>query len=876
MPYSVPGVATPPPPAPLPMHSAGRPGHRRSYTFALDDPTHVGAFASLGALPRRAKPAPYSAPPTPPAAKRAGVFHFRNDEEDDSSPDDDDKHPSNNDDDNDGPPPPLRLRQPPPSPLRLTPPTGAIPFPRASPTGMSTPQLPPPQRPPGPQRTSSHPVILLSNGKPLKSSLKSSSSAPNVHGRNNNNNHHGQQPPFHLRARSAPSTPQFQVGDAEEDEDTAPLSPTTPKNVHFPAASDQLATVLLFRRSARPASVLSLPGDDAETETETEASDRDMRWRGAVGSWAGGSKRDGHHAHGRPGSPGYPFPPTPLAGSSFASPLGPRRHSHHGHHHHPHSQKGSSEGKEGEWHYALDAPGVPRAAGKEDMVLLEGFVLSAEGAHPCFSSSTDSATASSGEGEADPQMHLHGTLLARNCAFEKKVFVRFTLDGWDTTSEVGGRYVESLGADAGVDAVSAAAAGAGGVSAREAGEEGPGPGWDRFAFSIRLTDYAGRGSATGSTSTASTTTSSSASNSQASGLQSEGRAPRTRKQLPPGSTTGLAPHLARRALVLVARFCVPWVERGGVAPYVWGDELVASSPPASSSSSSPDSAATKPPRVWTGTGGGCAGEWWDNNSGRDYKIGFRVVPGLGGDSSSESESSSSSEGEKGAVAVGGEGGAPKPNGESEDTAAEGIPFPTSTGDASEEGAAPLIHGKPHVPVPRPHLRSLPSLAVARAAGALSPASPAGQQQHAGSPHGDDGAHAHAHSNGAHTHAPIPTAHTRPHPPRAPRAPRPHPRRTRPHPRTRPAARAPDPATAAAAHGAGAGARGEAGKAESEELCGAGGEGGCGCSCCCFVVDPDPTCVEPTCGVAVDPTCDGCSCYSRGEHAGREGAGAGAA
>ncbi len=36
---------------------------------------------------------------------------------------------------------------------------------------------------------------------------------------------------------------------------------------------------------------------------------------------------------------------------------------------------------------------------------------------------------------------MTGTLLVRNITFEKRVFVRFTLDSWDTTSEVGARWV---------------------------------------------------------------------------------------------------------------------------------------------------------------------------------------------------------------------------------------------------------------------------------------------------------------------------------------------------------------------------------------------------------------------------------------------------
>ncbi|KZO95187.1 carbohydrate-binding module family 21 protein [Calocera viscosa TUFC12733] len=61
---------------------------------------------------------------------------------------------------------------------------------------------------------------------------------------------------------------------------------------------------------------------------------------------------------------------------------------------------------------------------------------------------------------SDDARALNGTIVVRNLAFQKWVVVRFTLDDWQTRSEVSGRHNESL----------------------------PGGGFDRFAFSIRLVD----------------------------------------------------------------------------------------------------------------------------------------------------------------------------------------------------------------------------------------------------------------------------------------------------------------------------------------------------------------------------------------------------
>ncbi|KAF7304288.1 CBM21 domain-containing protein [Mycena chlorophos] len=530
MPYSVPGVAAPPPPTPAhghhnahehaQAHSPGRPGHRRSYTF--DEETRgAGAFSSLGSLPRR----------TPPRSPNQKRFHFRADDDESSSSSDEQTvpimpawSPAPTTDDDDGSLPPLRLRakltpptrnSPPRSPQRspnssfigspqLTP--NAVPFPRSSSPLSPLPSPATATRPALPGRANSHPVILLANGKPLKSSLKSSRSAPHV-------------PSHHLRARSAPSTPSLSPptpgtpgasSDAEEgDHDPAAFaealgleydapSPSTPKAVHFPPPEEGLESVRVFKRTARPASVsFPLSSDDNETETETET-DTGMRWVSSMTTQRDSGRR------------------------AVSSPLNPTK---------------TMQDKGDEWRYVLDAPLIPRSRDASSMVMLENVWLEGYGsetpAAPVFSQTGPPPSSST-------ELHLRGTLLVRNAAFEKHVYVRFTLDGWCTTSEVGAKYTDSLPADS----------------------QTPGPGWDRFSFTVRLTDYAPRRGLVG------------------------------------------------RELVMVARFFVPWVEYGSVAPYVWADSLA--------------STTTSGPRPWIGAGGGGQGEWWDNNGGRNYAFSFKA------------------------------------------------------------------------------------------------------------------------------------------------------------------------------------------------------------------------------------------------------------
>ena len=250
----------------------------------------------------------------------------------------------------------------------------AVPFPRsASPpstfsTSHST-QLP---------RSASAP-ILLSNGKPLKSSLKSSSSSPAML----------TAPHLHLRACSEPSTP---------------------KNVHFPEKDHALATVRVFNQEARPAA-LSNPTNRNGDETETEGEDTPSRY--------------------------FPFAPISPAVNYEIDPT-------------------------------KSSP-VPAQFSPCANLLLESLNLSSSS----FSSVSPAA-----------KPLLTGFVLVRNLAFEKHVGIRFTLDGWQTVSEVSAHYVHSLSFLPSYISPS--------LSASTPDDSGSqmAEGWDRFTFTIRLEDYA--------------------------------------------------------------------------------------------------------------------------------------------------------------------------------------------------------------------------------------------------------------------------------------------------------------------------------------------------------------------------------------------------
>ncbi|KAF9528179.1 hypothetical protein CPB83DRAFT_894656 [Crepidotus variabilis] len=508
MPYSTPGTTTTtviaPENVPFPSQGQGRAGHRRSFSHITAPPSlattsTTGAFSSLGSLPTRRR----SAPSTPMLGtpNRKATFQLGRDDDDDS-PDEsiDDVRPrltikthNIHDDDDDQHAhlnlPPLRLKTKPISSFdnmatrsRSSPPPpqimvhashtqSPVPFPRSSPLpspqpvsgtsflpfphgkrspttsesryqGLSQPASPRPIRP-SVSRTSSHPIIL-STGKPLKSSLKSSSSSPNIPFPPQSlvpsimfPQLHQPQPSHHQRARSAPSTPHLgsiadpmesavpsmSSGTSESDPSSSPPlspspspSPPPSKNVHFPSQEEGgLTTVKLFNRTAKPASLLRI-GDETETETEGENSSAPtgFGW-GAAGRWGGYAAVAGRGS-------ASPFPkvsvPSPMGTNKVV--LGDVKEE-------------AKETNAEEIRFEIDmnnsspipARGAERAEGNVYFESL-GFVCEA------------------GTDKPAKPLTLTGTLLVRNVTFQKTVAVRFTLDDWHTTNDVVAKHEKSL------------------------------------------------------------------------------------------------------------------------------------------------------------------------------------------------------------------------------------------------------------------------------------------------------------------------------------------------------------------------------------------------------------------------------------------------
>ncbi|KAI0673882.1 hypothetical protein C8Q78DRAFT_1068106 [Trametes maxima] len=362
--------------------TATRPAHHRRTRSSnnFSDDRGPGAFAPLGQLPRLNKKA---------------VFHINDNDDDNAHDDDRPSYPSYASpyspinslrlSMNSGKHPPARppASVPFPTSSPLSPSAGPSPFfashSRFS-SKTSSPILP---------RTPSTPVIL-SNGKPLKSSLKSSASAPNI-------------PDFqvrHMRAQSAPSTP------------------SSNKNVHFAEKDSGLETVRVYNRAGKPASLSKPPEEETETETEAENS--------------------------------FPFPLLP------SSPVGP-------------------------------APAT---------TLVHEIDSSTERTHPIPKPNPSPYANVFLETLALPRTRpptLRGTVLVRNLSFEKTVAVRFTLDDWQTTSEVLCKHVVSLpGLPPPFPRARTMGDVAGHIATSQTEDEKDaafGPTWDRFSFTIRLEDY---------------------------------------------------------------------------------------------------------------------------------------------------------------------------------------------------------------------------------------------------------------------------------------------------------------------------------------------------------------------------------------------------
>ncbi|KAJ4470846.1 putative phosphatase regulatory subunit-domain-containing protein [Lentinula aciculospora] len=308
--------------------------------------------------------------------------------------------------------------------------------------------LPLPLRP-SPTRSTSSPHILASDGRPLKSSLKSSSSTSSIHSHPHGPHfavHHAHS--SHQRASSAPSTPGFGLlGDNSTPSSpnssataSAPgsgtSSPTTPKSVHFPSLPTHLERVRIFHKSAKPASLLTarVQGEETETETETDrGSDWDYAYRGNMA-------RSTHTS--------FPFPKigtSPLSSSSSVWP--------------PSAAAVASVYRKGNMKLELDMTGypvpdpssIPPQPGTN--ILLESISLSSS--------------------VPEDKMHLQGAFIVRNLAYQKDVAVRFTVDDWSTVSEIKANWVGNFPSPF--------------LTQRSSLKDTDS--WDRFAFCINLSDY---------------------------------------------------------------------------------------------------------------------------------------------------------------------------------------------------------------------------------------------------------------------------------------------------------------------------------------------------------------------------------------------------
>jgi Carbohydrate/starch-binding module (family 21) len=200
-------------------------------------------------------------------------------------------------------------------------------------------------------------------------------------------------------------------------------------------------------------------------------------------------------------------------------------------------------------------------------VHVESLALSS--AHAAGNSA--SASASSSLQKAPENLALTGTLLVRNLAYEKTVAVRFTLDEWHTTCEVAAWHVESLPA---------------------------------LPWGI-LQAGSGLDASVGSPSDGESNSNSNSNAELSREEEAEAMDPVWDRFGFVISLEGYASTLEQRSMWLVARYVVP-TPPGPLTTDVLGLDH----------------------SVGVG-GGGAGGEWWDNNMGKNYRVGFRVWEGEG-------------------------------------------------------------------------------------------------------------------------------------------------------------------------------------------------------------------------------------------------------
>ena len=225
----------------------------------------------------------------------------------------------------------------------------------------------------------------------------------------------------HQRASSAPCSPLFVSPSPSS------LHHHVHKNVHFPSQEEGgLATIRVFNRSARPAS-LSRLGEETETDTDGEASGTGLYgnggWPGWSGKYVGGST--------------FPFPRFTTANAEKKSPLNPAK------------QKGIQYNIDWSVSSVIPRKNVDR---RNENVFFESLQV-VHGDHgmrfPFFLFYFPPLI-------SVPDTSLQGSLLVRNITYRKTVMARYTVDDWETVNDVLAWY------------------------------DGNKEGWDRFKFSISL------------------------------------------------------------------------------------------------------------------------------------------------------------------------------------------------------------------------------------------------------------------------------------------------------------------------------------------------------------------------------------------------------